>query len=84
MRLSKFIGVLLLVGGFFAFTRGTGWHVGYMALGAVLAFAGLVLVSRRKVHAFHVKPGSRRRPIVTRAGRDRRFSAPFRAQKTRA
>ena len=75
MRISKLLGVLLLVGGFFTFTRGTGWHVGYMALGAFLGFVGLLLVSRRKVRAFPMKTVSRRGPIVARAGRDRRLSA---------
>jgi hypothetical protein len=83
MRVSKLVGVLLLVGGLFTATRGTGWHFGYMALGAFLGFIGLLLLSRRKVRAFHV-PRPRRQPIVARAGRDRRASTTVRVQKTAA
>jgi hypothetical protein len=74
MRVSKLLGLLLLVGGFFTFTRGTGWHVGYMALGAFLGFLALLLLSPRKVRAFPMKTISRRGPIVARPGRDRRLT----------
>jgi hypothetical protein len=79
MRTSKLLGVLLLVGGLFVFTRGTGWHVGYMAIGGFLGFVGMLLLSRRKVRAFPVKKKSGGRdPILPRAGRDRRIASPAR------
>jgi hypothetical protein len=84
MRVSKLLGCLLLVGGFFTFTRGTGWHGTYMALGAFLGFVGLLLVSRRKVRTFSMKTVSRRGPIVAQTGRDRRLSKTLHTEKAAA
>ena len=41
MRSAILISVLLFVLGVFTFTRGTGWHYGYMAAGAMLGLFGL-------------------------------------------
>jgi hypothetical protein len=83
MRASKLLGVLLLVGGLFTFTRGTGWHPGYMAAGAFLGFVGLLLVSRRKPRAL-LKPAYRRGSPVSPAGRDRRSGVLMRTKKSTA
>lgn len=69
MRVSKLLGALFLVSGFFVFTRGTSWHVGYMVVGAFLGLFGLLLVSRRKVARLRVKP--MRAPVAARPGRVR-------------
>jgi hypothetical protein len=77
MRITKLFGLLLLISGIFISTRGTGWHAGYIGLGAFLAFVGALLLSRRRVDRLQVKPARRRaKPsIVARAGRDRLTSA---------
>lgn len=69
MRTSKLLGILLLIAGVFVFTRGTGWHFAYMAMGSFLGFVGLLLLSRRPTRRMVVK--APRSPIAARPGRVR-------------
>ena len=48
MRASKLLGVLFFVLSVFLLTQSTGWHFGRIALAGLLAFMGLLLVSRRR------------------------------------
>src|SRR3954470_12995035 len=64
MRITKLVGILLLVCGVFVFTRGTGWHLSYMPLGVAIGFAGLLLVSRRPTRRWTFPEISRTRSAV--------------------
>lgn len=44
MRTSKWLGVLLVLGSVSLCLSGDGWHVGLMAVSALLAFFGLSLL----------------------------------------
>ena len=66
MRASKLLGVLFLVSSVFLLTRISGWHFTTLALSAVLAFMGLLLVSRRR---------SRRSPHYVRRTRSAYIAA---------
>jgi hypothetical protein len=48
MRATKLLGVLFLVGSLFVATRGNGWHLLYIMMGAGLAFVSALLLSGRR------------------------------------
>lgn len=72
MRVTKLLGILFLVAGVSAFSRG-GWHFPPVVLGVVLAFVGLLLVTARPVRRFRVAPP--RRTFRLRPGRIRTVPA---------